>query len=87
MRSRNKARHIFSDLVLATRSDAEEVLSTLVEYVDMYELVTVADFYDAVGVASDYTDTKYGWDDLREAYIRPVRGGYIIEFPRTILID
>lgn len=81
-RTRNKNRHVFDDVIIESRQDAEDVLSTLVDLIDMYNVTTVSDFYDACGIQADYTDAKYGWDNLSDAYIRPVRGGYIISLPR-----
>lgn len=78
-------RHEFSDIILAHRSDAEEVLDGMIELVDKYGNVSVSDFYELVGMtnASEFTDNKYGWTDLRNASIQVVRGGYIIRLPRT----
>lgn len=81
-RDRNRANHRFDDVIIETRADAEEVLSTLLELVDQYELCSVADFYEAVGLTSEYTDNKWGWEGLGQASIRPVRGGYILELPQ-----
>ena len=83
-----RSRHQFNDIVMETRGEAEEVLSLLVDLTIDYDGATVADFYDLVGVESTYTDRKYGWDDLRGVAIGRVRGGgYVINFPRTILMD
>ena len=34
-----------------------------------------------------YTDQKWGWSDLALASVRGVRGGYILDLPRPIVID
>lgn len=80
---RSRATHSFDDIVLGTRSEAEEVLSHMVDFIIDYGQVTVADMYDLVGVTSDYTDNKWGWVDLSRAVVSPVRGGFIIQLPRT----
>lgn len=80
-------RHRFEEIIYESRSDAEEVLSTLIELIDQYEIATVADLLDASGTSSQYTDRNYGWDSLNKAYVRPVRGGFIIELPKPILIE
>jgi len=80
-------RHHFEEMIFDTRSDAEEVLSTLIELIDQYSIATVADFYDAAGLSSQYTDRNYGWDSLSQAFVRPIRGGFVIELPRPLLID
>lgn len=85
--SRNRARHDMDDIILETRGEAEEVLSQLVDMIEDYGMVTVADFYDLVGITGNFTDNKYGWENLSRADIRRVRDGYLIDLPRPILID
>ena len=48
--------------------------------------VTVADFYEAAGVGSDFTDDKYGWRDLTDAEVVRTREGYMIDLPRAELL-
>jgi len=84
---RTTDRHRFEDIIIETRTDAEIVLSTLIDLIDQYDLASVADFYDALGLGSEYTDRRYGWDDLNQASVRPVRGGYILELPKPYPID
>lgn len=83
--SRN--RHDFDDIILEDRGEAEEVLSFLVDLIDEYGMASVGDLYDLVDISKSYTDNKYGWDNLSMARIEPVRGGYVIRLPRTILLD
>ena len=83
----SRARHDFDDIVLETRGEAEEVLSLLVDLTVEYRQATVADLYDLVGISSNFTDNKYGWTDLRNAYVSRVRGGYLINLPRTEALD
>lgn len=83
-----RARHDFDELVIDNRGEAEEVLSKLVDFVVDYEVATVADFYDLVGVTGSFTDNKYGWDDLRGVKVVRARGGgYIIDLPRPKPLD
>lgn len=84
---RNRARHNFDDIILESRGEAEEVLSHLVELIDVYGMASVADLYDLVGVTSNFTDNRYGWDNLSSARVVPVRGGYLLELPRPIVLD
>lgn len=79
--SRSRNRHRFDDILIAERVDAEEILSTIIEYLDRYDLVTVADFYEACGLPSEYTDRNYGWENLDQASIRAIRGGWIVDLP------
>lgn len=87
-RSRNnRASHNFDDIVLESRGEAEEVLSHLVDLVDDYGTASVADLYDLVGITGNFTDNKYGWTNLREARVSRVRDGYLIELPRTVVLE
>ena len=78
-----RASHDFDDIVLATRPEADEVLDALREMIELYNQATVADLYDLVGVTTDFTDNAWGWTDLRGATVRPIRGGYLLNLPRT----
>lgn len=73
------------DIVIEDRGKAEEALIYLEEAVDMYGSVSVADYYDVVGIKDhNYTNNKYGWDNLTSAKIIRVRGGWMIKLPRVI---
>lgn len=85
--SRARATHDFGEVVLDTRGEAEEVLDSLQALVDQFELATVSDLYELVGITGSFTDNKWGWTDLRGAGIRRVREGYLLDLPRTAPID
>lgn len=78
-----RATHDFDDIVLGNRPDADDVLNALLEMIELYGQATVADLYDLVGVSTDFTDNAWGWKDLRSATVRPIRGGYLLNLPRT----
>jgi hypothetical protein len=78
-----RANHDFGEIVIASRADAEDVLEKLREVLSSYNVVSVADFKECVGLSAEFTDNTWGWDDLRSAQIRAVRGGYVIDLPRT----
>lgn len=84
---RNRSRHNFDDIILASRGEAEEVLSCLVDLVDDYGMASVADLYDMVGISTNYTDNRYGWTNLRSAAVSRVRDGYLIDLPRAVPLD
>lgn len=82
-----RSRHDFGEILLETRGEAEEVLSHLVDLTVDYGVASVADLYDLVGITSNFTDNKYGWTDLRSASVSRVRGGYVLNLPRTQQIE
>lgn len=77
----------YQDVIFSSRGDAEEVLNQMVDAVASYGTVSVADFYDLVGMTANYTDNKYGWYDIRNAYVQPVSGGYIIKLPKPVALN
>lgn len=83
----SRARHDFDDIIFGSRGEAEEVLSNLVDLVIDYKEATVADLYILAGISENFTDRKYGWRDLSSASVSRVRDGYMINLPRTVLLD
>lgn len=84
---RSRFRQRFDDVILDTRDDAEEVLSNMVDLIENYSVVTVADFYDLVGLPNEWSDNKFGWENLNQAYVQRVRLGYTLMLPKTIVLD
>ena len=77
----------YNDIVFSNRSDAEEVLSGMLEILEHFEVVSVADLFDLAGLRFDYTDNKYGWTNLQDARVERVCGGYVIHLPKATNID
>ncbi|MCM1525382.1 MAG: hypothetical protein NC120_13100 [Ruminococcus sp.] len=87
IRPRHKSVYDYEDVVLDNRGDAEDVLCRLRETIAAYGIVTVAYFYDLIGVSSDYTAENYGWTDIRDARIVRGMDGYEIRLPKAMPID
>lgn len=85
--AKQRARSKFDDIVIDTHGEADEVLSQLVECIENYDVATVADFYDLVGINSDWSDHKYGWYNLAPSKVERVRDGYVIVLPRPEVLD
>lgn len=79
-----RSQHVFDEIIIATRIEAEHVLNKLEALVLEYGSCTVADFYSLVGATGEYTDDKYGWDSMRGANVVRVRDGYIVDLPRPV---
>jgi hypothetical protein len=84
---RGRATHNFGEVILSTRGEAEHVLDSLTALIDEYQVATVADLYDLVGITGNFTDDKWGWYDLRGSGISRIREGYLINLPQTQPID
>lgn len=84
---RARANHDFGEIILETRVEALNVLETLYEILSRFEVVTVADLYDAVDIESAFTDNRWGWESLEGSDIQRVRQGYLIVLPKPVAID
>ena len=82
-----RATHSFSEIILETRGEATDVIDQLFELTSKFESATVADLYDMVNITGDYTDTKWGWYDLRGAGVERIRSGYLLDLPRPVPLD
>lgn len=73
----------YDDILFSSKGDAELVLTRLIEAIETYDTVSVADFYDLSNVRDiPTTANNYGWDNLSKAYVDRVRDGYVIRFPK-----
>lgn len=77
--------HDFSEIIVATRQEANEHIDSLYEHLNQYGSVTVDEFYSLVGVDSEFTDVDWGWTDLRGTAPRRVGfgsgSGFVIDLP------
>ena len=71
-----------NEIELGTRADAEAVLDSLYKLLSNYEVVTVGDYLELVGLSSSYDDARFGWTDLRGTKInRTTSAGYVLDLP------
>jgi hypothetical protein len=85
--ARTRSGYAYEDVILESRGEAEEVLVRMDELMDTYGIVSVSDFYELVGISSNYTDNKYGWTDIRSAKTIRTKDGYMIKMPRAMPLD
>lgn len=79
--NRARARHDFDEIVLTSRTEAEEVIDRLFDLVSKYDQASVSDLYELVGFSSSHTDFKWGWTSLAGAGVSRVREGYLLDLP------
>lgn len=83
--SRN--RFDYDDIIFETRGEAETVRRQMIDMIERYGFVTVADMYDMAGLTAPYTSNNYGWVNLRTAETERVRDGYVLKLPKASPID
>lgn len=79
----SRARHDFDKIIFTHKWEAEEVLAHLVDLTVEYGEATVMEFYELSNIEADFTDDRYGWTTLRDAYVDRTRNGHVIVFPPT----
>lgn len=84
-RARN--RFDYDDLIFDSRAECEAVREQMVDLIDAYGFVTVADMYDMADIPAPYTSNKYGWTNIRTAETVRVRDGYVLKLPKAMPID
>lgn len=78
----DRARHNFSNIIVSSRGEAEDVLSSMVDLISEYGAVSVASFYSLLGLEQYPIDHKWGWTDISSAEVLRVRDGYSFRLPR-----
>lgn len=76
----------FTEIVLATRADAEKVLDELHKHRSRYGFATVSDYLDLVGITPRFSDTKVGWTDLNDVKVYPTKEGFSLNLPEPMLV-
>lgn len=84
---RARATHKFDDIIVETREEANNVIDHLVMLVEEYDVATVNDLYDLVGITGSYVDDKWGWTDLRDARVVRDRHGFLLDLPKPDYMD
>lgn len=81
---RARTGYSYSDVVVDTKAEAEELLDRLVEMINNYGKASVLDLYDLAGLRTYNTDDNYGWtrSDIRDARIVRDFNGWCLKMPR-----
>ena len=82
-----RSRFDYDEIIFDNRGEAEAVRDQMIEVIDKYGFVTVADLYDMVELQQPYTSNKYGWTSLANAEVVRIREGYVIKLPKARPID
>lgn len=80
-RSATTGRYNRNEFILTSREEGELVLERMNDIIDTYEVVSVADLNDLIGLPTSHVDNKWGWTNLSATQIRQVREGYLVDFP------
>lgn len=87
MTDHGRRRFDFDEIIMASRPEAEAVLSALGDIHEEYGMVRVADLYGLVDITGHHTDDKWGWFDLAGTSISRVAEGYLLNLPKPVPLD
>lgn len=76
-----RGRYDTGEIIVSTRSEAETVVERLTEIIEKYDVASVADLYELLGLPTNYVDNKWGWSVLQYVDIRQNRDGWLIDLP------
>ena len=77
----------FIELQCYSIEECYRIKDEMVEIIDQYGFVTVADMYDMADLPAPYTSSKYGWTNIRTAETIRGRDGYVLKLPKAMPID
>lgn len=73
-----------SVIEIDSRVEAEEVLNQMNFLIDQFDVCTLADFYQLVGISPNHPDYKFGWENLGNARVVHSRGAYYLDLPKPL---
>lgn len=79
--SRGGERRVVDNIVVSSKADADAVIEQLINIFDSYDMVSLADLYETLGMPTSHVDHKWGWTNLSNIESRQVRDGYHISLP------
>lgn len=77
----SRRRQDANEIILVSKEEAELVVERMADIVDKYDVATVADLYDLVGLPTTYIDNQWGWSSVRGVDVRQIREGWLIDLP------
>ena len=75
------------DVLIDTEEEIKDALSKMYDYLETYNELPLAVYYDIVGVVGDFTDNDWGWTSLQGTKILRVRDGYIFDLPKMVPLN
>jgi len=74
-------KHETGDIILASKAEAEMVLDGLSTIISQYDVASVADLHDLVGLPTTFVDNNWGWTRIGGSNIRQIREGFLLDLP------
>lgn len=76
----------YQDVAFESMQQAETLLAYLIDLLQQYHRVTVADLYEVARFPTMPSHENMGWTDLSTARITKSREGFLLELPRPTIL-
>ena len=80
-RSYRRERRTMKDIILVSREEADAVVEKLYDCINQYDVVSLGDLNETLGLPTSPIDYKWGWTYLSNVQIRQVSNGFLIDLP------
>ncbi len=80
-RAPERTEDVMEDIFFDDREDAKLVLGRMMELIGDYGVATIGDLYSLVGMASNYTHERWGWENINDSRVHYTSEGYLVDFP------
>lgn len=82
----------YRNIVYATKEDANDVLSAMQDFAREYGQASTMDLFELAGISVNklaFPQNNYGWkfDQIKHVPMRRIREGWLLDFPRPIVLD
>jgi hypothetical protein len=74
-------RYGIDNFIIVDRQEAELVLESMADAIETYQVVSVADLNQMIGIAVRPIDHKWGWTRVDGVEVHQTREGYLIDLP------
>lgn len=74
-------RYGIDNFIIVDKQEAELVLESMADAIETYEVVSVADLNQMIGIPVRPIDHKWGWTSIVGVEIHQTRDGYLVDLP------
>lgn len=74
-------RREMNEVIVSSKADAESIIERMIDIIDQFTSVSLADLHTMLGLPTSPIDNKWGWTYIKDATVQQVPEGFLIKFP------
>lgn len=78
--------YMFDEIIFRTPEEASMIQTNMLDIIQLYGYVTVAQVNEMMRVKPSFTDYDWGWRNIASSSIQKVREGYLLNLPKVIYL-